>query len=105
MDYHLITLEGFLDISRLNEFKEAFRRTPDGVPVLVDVSAATGVDSVFVAELFIFKRRHRARVNVLVAPGSMVARVFAIANVGERMNVYTNRDVALDFRTKLGSGS
>lgn len=95
--YHLIRLEGFLDISRYDEFTKAFGVAPHASDVLVDLSAATGADSVFVTELFLFKRRRSNRIHVLVAPGGMVARVFAIASVADRMSVFTDRERAGNF--------
>ncbi len=89
--YHVIRLDGYLDISRYPVFRSAFENVAPDVRVLVDIGAAVGVDSIFLSELLLFKRRHGAPVAVLIPPDGPVARVFAIADVGRRMAVFTDR--------------
>ena len=47
--YHLIRLEGYLDIGRYPEIRSAFEDAPANVPVLGDLLDAVGVDSVFLS--------------------------------------------------------
>jgi anti-anti-sigma regulatory factor len=87
--YHLLRLDGYLDIGRYPEIREAFESVPPSVPVLVDLHDAVGVDSVFLSELLLFKRRRRPdRVAVVIAPGGRLAQVFEIANIGRKLDVY-----------------
>ena len=79
-DYHHLRFEGVLDIGRYPEFRGAFERLPRATPVLVDLTAAEGVDSVFLSELMLARRRHEAPLAILIAPTGSVARVFGIAN-------------------------
>lgn len=93
--YHLIRFEGYLDIARYPEYRDAFTSTPPRVPVLVDLTAVTGVDSTVLSELLIFKRRHRANVAVAIAPQGQVAQVFRLASIGDRLQVFTDISEAI----------
>ena len=95
--YHSLAFAGYLDIARYPEFRAAFSEAPPAVDVLVDLSGATGVDSIFLSELLLFKRRRRPlAVVVLVQPGTHVARIFTRADVGEKMDVFGDRASALN---------
>lgn len=96
LTYHVIAFDGLLDISRYPEFAEAFRAVSHKVAVLIDLTEVEAVDSTFLAEVLLFKHRHKAPVSVLVPPSGNVPRIFGIANIGERMNVYTDRADALE---------
>ncbi len=74
--FHPIRLDGNLDIGRYPEFRSAFERVPAELPVLVDISDATGVDSVF--------------------------RVFEITGIDAKLAAFENADEAL---SALGSGA
>ncbi len=97
---HALRFQGVLDISRYPEFREAFQQAPRDDRVLVDLRETSAVDSIFLSELVLFRRRHQLGVAVLLAPGGNVARVFALAGMGEKLNVYDTLDAAL---TALGS--
>ena len=98
-EYHLLRFEGFLDIGRYPEFREAFLGAPADVPVLVDLNAVEGADSVFLSELLLFKRRHREPVAVVLPPTGQLRRIFGLASVGEKMDVYDDITKAI---TSLG---
>ena len=101
--YHLLRLDGYLDIARYPEIREAFENTPPSVPVLVDLYEATGVDSVFLSELLLFKRRRRPdRVAVVIAPNGHVAKIFDIANIDRKLDVFHDLPDAV---ASLQSGS
>lgn len=93
-----IRLEGDLDVSRYPEFRTAF---VEGVgtagPVLVDLSAATLVDSTFLSELLLCARRlrYQSRRIAVVIGNPQVARTFSLANVSERFEIHSDRDAAL----------
>jgi anti-anti-sigma factor len=93
-----IRLEGDLDVSRYPEFRTAF---VEGIgtagPVLVDLSAATLVDSTFLSELLLFARRLRdqGRQIAVLITHPLVARTFSLANVSERFDIHGNREAAL----------
>ena len=91
---HVIKLDGFIDIARYPEFRDLFERIPHGA-VLVDLSDAEGVDSIFLSELLLFKRRHVGRVAVLIPEHGLLWRVFEIAGIGRRLDVFTQRKDAL----------
>jgi anti-anti-sigma regulatory factor len=94
--YHLLRLDGYLDIGRYPEIRKAFEDAPASVPVLVDLQDAVGVDSVFLSELLLFIRRHRPQpAAVLILPSGNLAKVFDIANIGEKMHVYSDLGAAL----------
>ena len=96
-NYHLIRLEGYLDIGRYPEIRAAFEGAPPEIPVLVDLLDAVGVDSIFLSEMLMFKRRRRPYpVAVVIPPGGHLAKLFGIASVGEKMDVYTNLSSAID---------
>lgn len=95
--FHSLAFTGHLDIARYPEFRGAFAEAPPAIGVLIDLSEASGVDSIFLSELLLFKRRRRPHpVVVLVKPGSQIARVFTLANIGEKMDVFGERDSALN---------
>jgi anti-anti-sigma regulatory factor len=93
--YHLIRFEGLLDISRYPEFRSAFEAVPRAVPVLVDLSAVESVDSTFLTEMLLLKRRHDAKLAVLIPSAGHVARVFEIAHIGAKMDVHADLSAAI----------
>lgn len=94
--YHLLRLAGYLDIGRYPEFREAFESVPPHVPILVDLQDAVGVDSVFLSELLLFKRRRRpSPVAVVISPAGRLAKVFEIANIGTKLNVFDDVSAAV----------
>jgi anti-anti-sigma regulatory factor len=96
VSYHLLRLDGYLDIGRYPEIRKAFEDAPTHVPVLVDLQDAVGVDSVFLSELLLFIRRHRPQpAAVLILPKGNLAKVFDIASIGEKMHVYSDVTAAM----------
>ena len=94
--FHSLAFTGHLDIARYPEFRAAFAEAPPGADVLVDLSEAASADSIFLSELFLFKRRRRPlAVVVLVLPGSQVARIFSLVNLDQKMDVFGDRASAL----------
>jgi anti-anti-sigma regulatory factor len=93
--YHLVRFEGMLDASRYPEFHGAFLRVPQGVPVLVDLTLVDSVDSTFLSEMLLLKRRHDARLVTLIPPRGHVTRMFAITELGEKLHVYTDLTPAI----------
>lgn len=94
--FHLVRFEGDLDISRYPEFRSAFETVPLAVPVLVDLTRADSVDSTFLTEMLLFKRRHGAKLAVLIRSFGHVARIFQIANLNAKVDVYADRSAALE---------
>jgi anti-anti-sigma regulatory factor len=89
--YHLLHFDGYLDIGRYPEIRAAFGGVPANVPVLVDLQDVAGVDSVFLSELLLFKRRRRPDpVAVVIRSSGNVAQVFAIASIGQKMDVFAD---------------
>lgn len=93
--YHLVRFAGQLDVSRYPEFRSAFMDVPHGVPTLVDLTLVESVDSTFLSELLLFKRRHGGRLATLIQPTGHVARLFEIASIGEKLNVYADLSSAI----------
>jgi anti-anti-sigma regulatory factor len=93
--FHPIRLDGYLDIGRYPEFRTAFERVPAELPVLIDISGATGVDSVFLSELLMLRRRHALPVAVILPADPRVARIFSITGIGAKMGVFERREEAL----------
>jgi anti-anti-sigma regulatory factor len=96
-DFQVLSFAGELDISRYPEFRDSFTNLAPTAPVLVDLTEATSVDSTFLSELLLFKRRRRGPVAILIAEYGSVPRIFALANIGERIGVYRRREDAIDF--------
>ena len=92
--FHPIRLDGYLDIARYPEFRAAFECVPADLPILIDISAATGVDSVFLSELLLLKRRHGLPVAIVMPADPRVARIFAIAGIGEKLGVFERPEEA-----------
>jgi anti-anti-sigma factor len=97
-DLVTICLEGDLDVSRYPEIRRAFiDEVGKSGPVLVDLSAATMVDSTFLSELLLLARRLRdgkRRFAVLITHPT-VARTFGLANVTERFAIHNDRELAM----------
>jgi anti-anti-sigma regulatory factor len=79
---------GVLDISRYPEFREAFQDSPRDAGVLVDLREVTAVDSIFLSELVLFRRRHQFGVAVLVQADGDLAKLFRIARLGDKLEIY-----------------
>jgi hypothetical protein len=88
-------LGGYLGIERYPEFVEAFQGSLAAVAVLVDLRDGTGADSLFLSELLLFKRRHPQPLAVLIPPAGNLARIFFVAGMGEKMNVFSVLEDAL----------
>ncbi|BDE05295.1 hypothetical protein WPS_05710 [Vulcanimicrobium alpinum] len=88
---HLLAFDGFLDISRYPDFRTAFVDVPADRPVLVDLTASTGVDSTFLSELLMLRRRHAAGLAVLIPVQGTVREMFLLAGLGRRLDVFTDR--------------
>ena len=94
-DHVVLRLEGFLDISRYPEFRSLFEKAPRA-PILVDLRDVEGVDSIFLSELLLFRRRHAPLlVATLIRPGGEVAHIFALAEMGKRVDIFDDHDAAL----------
>jgi anti-anti-sigma regulatory factor len=94
-DYHLLRLEGYLDIGRYPEIRAAFETVPPG-PVLIDLQDVVGVDSVFLSEMLLFKRRRRPeRVAVVIPPRGHLAKIFSIASIGQKLDVFPDLSAAI----------
>lgn len=94
--YATLTFTGGLDISRYPEIVETFRSSRDeGSCVIVDLSSATWIDSVFMTELLVFYRKavKNDRTMVIVATGN-VEKMLAIAGINRRIRVVANLDDA-----------
>jgi len=89
--------QAFSDPRWLFRYRAVSRRVGKTGPVLVDLSAATLVDSTFLSELLLLARRLHAagrRFAVLITQPN-VARTFGLANVTERFAIYHDRELAL----------
>ena len=87
--YATLTFTAGLDISKYPEIVATFRNCPDeGSCVIVDLSGATWIDSVFMTELLVFYRRalKNDRTMVIVATGN-VEKMLAIAGINRRIRV------------------
>lgn len=93
--YHVVRFQGVQDISRYPEFRAAFAELARAVPVLVDLMAAEAVDSVFLAEMMLAKRRHEAPFAIVIAPLSSLARVFEVTNLDRRPYVFHDLAAAI----------
>ncbi len=88
-------LDGFLDISRYPEFRSLFEKAPR-VPILIDLRDAEGADSIFLSELLLFRRRHAPiPVVTLIRPGSELARICELAEMGKRVDIFGDLDAAV----------
>ena len=86
-----------LDISRYPEFQHAFAACPEGgACVIIDLSAASWIDSIFMTELLLFYRKNQklGRGTIIVAQGG-VARMLALAGLDKRIRTVSDIDRAL----------
>lgn len=92
-----LTFSDGLDISRYPEFQHAFATCPEGGScVIIDLSAARWIDSIFMTELLLFYRKNQklGRGTILVAQGG-VARMLALAGLDKRIRTVSDIDRAL----------
>jgi anti-anti-sigma regulatory factor len=89
-NYHLVRFEGALDISRYPEFRKVFEELPLAIPALVDLTDIEAVDSIFLSEMMLARRRHTAPFAILIAPLGSVARVFGITGLDRRAYVFSD---------------
>ena len=84
-----ISFSGGLDISRYPEIVDAFREHIEGSePVIVDLSGAAWIDSVFIAELLIFRRRNtRPERTIIVVAAGNVARMLAVVGIDKKVPI------------------
>jgi anti-anti-sigma factor len=94
-EYHVIRFEGSLDISRYPEFRTIFAALPSKVPILVDLTAVDNVDSTFLTEMLMARRRHPEPFSVVIAPSGHVAKVFEITGLGAKMSVFLDLAAAI----------
>ncbi|MBV8424918.1 MAG: STAS domain-containing protein [Candidatus Eremiobacteraeota bacterium] len=91
-----VTFSGGLDISRYPEIAAGFRNCPDsGECVIVDLSDAKWLDSVFMTDLLLFYRKNLKlnRAMIVVARGG-VARMLTIAGLAKRLRIVSDYDDA-----------
>jgi anti-anti-sigma factor len=94
-----ISFSGGLDISRYPEIVDAFRKHVEGAePLIVDLSAATWIDSVFIAELLIFRRRNtRPERTIILVAGGNVARMLTIVGIDKKIPVVSTLEEAKEL--------
>lgn len=92
-----LTFSDGLDISRYPEFQRAFATCPEGgACVIIDLSRAAWVDSIFMTELLMFYRKNQklGRGTIIVAQGG-VARMLTLAGLDKRIRIVSDVDRAL----------
>jgi anti-anti-sigma regulatory factor len=92
-----LSFAGGLDISRYPDFQRAFATCPEGgACVIIDLSRATWVDSIFMTELLMFYRKNQklGRATIIVAQGG-VARMLTLAGLDKRIRIVSDVDRAL----------
>jgi anti-anti-sigma regulatory factor len=102
-----LTLLNGLDISRYPEIQAAFATCPEGGDcVIVDLSGATWVDSVFMTELLLFYRKNQklGRGMIVVARGG-VARMLTLAGLAKRIRIVSDLERALKSTMRCAARS
>lgn len=94
--YHLVRFEGWLDVSRYPEFRESFEALPRSTAVLVDLADAQGADSIFLSELLLARRRHKAPFAIVLPPTGNIPRLFAITGLDAKVDVYSDISTAVE---------
>lgn len=95
----VLVAQGELDMSNVARLDEALAACMDGLPVIVDLSTLTFIDSCGLHVLL--QGRNGSRPAALVrVPGSNVGRVLDIVNVAKSLPVYDDLTEAVE---KLGS--
>ena len=93
--YRIIAFDGGLDVSRYPDFRFAFQKVADDVPLVVDLTAVEHVDSTFLSELLMLRRRRESPMVVVVEPRSNVARIMEIVEFSAKMTVVHDVPAAL----------
>lgn len=94
-----IYFSGGLDIGRYPELHGYFEACPpDANLVLIDLSAVTYVDSVFLTELLVFSKRYeRSGAALAVIADGNIARMLTVSGLDKRLHVVQNREAATKF--------
>lgn len=87
-----LSFSGGLDISRYPEIAQRFHDCPPGGDcVIVDLSAAKWIDSIFMTELLLFYRKNLKlnRAMIVVARGG-IGRMLTIAGLAKRIRIVSD---------------
>lgn len=95
-NYVLVRLSGRMDAEGVREISEEFdRATGNSLPVLVDLTGVTFIESLGVALLVkLAKQLRKMDLAVAVIPGGPVARILGIARLDRVLNVVFTREDA-----------
>jgi anti-anti-sigma factor len=88
----IFVFRGELDELAAREFDDLIDVCPDGLPVIIDLSALTFVSSAGIYALL----RERHTKTALVCPPGNVMRLFEIVRVNRRVPVFEDMDTTLD---------
>jgi anti-sigma B factor antagonist len=93
----IVALAGELDLSTIGRMESPLlEQTLQRTGVLVDLTKLTFIDSSGIGILIQASRgANGTPFNLLIGPGSQVARVFEVAGVAEALHVFTDREQAL----------
>jgi anti-anti-sigma factor len=101
--FSTLTFAGGLDISRYPELVAIFNSCPDDDScVIVDLSNAQWIDSIFMTELLVFYRKiHKSGRSMVVVAEGNVARMLTIAGISRRIRVVSNLEDARKSPARL----
>jgi anti-sigma B factor antagonist len=93
----VVSLAGELDLSVIPTIEDRlFRECRSRPAIVVDLSGLTFIDSSGIALLIQAFRETKGELHTVVAPGSQVERVFAIAGIGRALPLFPSLDEAVE---------
>jgi len=99
-EIYVVRLHGECDALNYPEFRTAFSSVPStALRILVDCSTVTLVDSTFLTELLLVKRRwdREGRRSAVLLHNEQARRVMIVGNVIDRLDVFADRETAVHY--------
>ena len=97
-----IRARGEVDLSSSEELAHALEADRDGLPVLLDLSQVSFMDSSGLRVVLVASRELGPKLAAVVDPDSAVARLLEIAEVSDRIQLGSSEDAALDLLRPAG---
>jgi anti-sigma B factor antagonist len=93
--YRVLVVEGELDMVNADRLDDALQACTDGIPLVVDLSSVTFIESTGLHVLL--KEREGGRPSAIIrAPASNVARVLEIVEAGKAIPLYDDLAAAVE---------
>lgn len=101
-DVRAIRARGELDLSSCEELARALETDRDGLPLLLDLSQVSFMDSSGLRVVLVASRELGPKLAAVVDPNSAVAHLLEVAEVSDRIQIGSSEDAALALLRPAG---